>query len=112
MVLEAMGGLARLNLVNGEVVQARRQVEEILAALEASGAWDAEKGEAPTYLLGWICWQVLHACDDPQGQVVLEKACRHLLQQADSIDIESQRRAFLEDYPVHQALFLACQRQE
>jgi class 3 adenylate cyclase/tetratricopeptide (TPR) repeat protein len=112
MALEVMAGLARLDLANGNVARAGERAEEILAALETSGAWGAEKGEAPTYLLAWVCWQVLQACGAPQAQDVLEKACRHLLEQADRIEQEPQRRAFLEAYPVHRELFLACQRQK
>ncbi len=106
-VLEAQVGLARLDLVKGDLEQARLWTEEILAALETTGAWAAEKGEAPSYLLGLVCWQVLQACAAPQAEAVLEKTCRRLLLQAEKIEDENQRRTYFEAFPVHQALLQA-----
>jgi tetratricopeptide (TPR) repeat protein len=101
--VEALAGLARLALGQGDIAEALAQVEPILIRL-AQG--DAEPSEE-ILRVDLTCYQVLRAANDPRAASVLEAAYAKLQEQAAKITDEAMRRSFLENVPYHHAIVAA-----
>jgi len=99
-VMEALSGLARVSLAQGDLHEAEPHVDEILAYLQAS-TLDGTFEPARVYL---TCYRVLKANDDPRAQKVLEDAYRFLQDRAARISDEEDRRSYLENVAANREL--------
>jgi tetratricopeptide (TPR) repeat protein len=104
--MEALAGLARLELARGEPAQALDHVEEILDHLKTH-TLDGTYQPFSVYL---TCYQVLQANDDARAGGVLRTAYRLLQERAVRIDDERLRRSFLEKVPSHRELVQKAER--
>jgi tetratricopeptide (TPR) repeat protein len=103
LVMESLAGLARVTLAQGDPLQARAQVTEILAHLEREGLYRMVE-PFQVYL---TCYQVLQANRDLQAQGVLATAYDLLQEQAGKIPDEPTRRLFLENVAAHREIVTA-----
>jgi predicted ATPase len=101
---EAVAGLARVALAQGDIAAALAHCEEVLAFLERGGSLDGTND--PLHVL-LICYQVLRAASDPRAASVLERAHATLHEQAAKITDEAMRHSFLENVPYHRAIVAA-----
>jgi tetratricopeptide (TPR) repeat protein len=92
-ILEALAGLARVCLAQGDLEQAQTHVEEILRYLE-TGTLDGVDEPIRVYL---TCYRVLHANGDPRADDILEEGYRFLQERAAKISDEKERRSYLEN---------------
>jgi tetratricopeptide (TPR) repeat protein len=101
---EALAGLARLALEQGDPAQALDHVEEILDHLQ-SHTLDGTYEPLRIYL---TCCRVLKAHDDAHATEVLRTACRLLEERSARIDDEGLRRSFLENVRTNREILAAC----
>jgi len=99
-VVEVLGGLAHIALLQGDLAQAQSHVDEILRYLE-HGSLDGTLDPFGVYL---ICYRVLQAQQRPEAGALLETAYRGLRERADRIPDEALRRSFLENVASHAAI--------
>jgi len=100
--LEALAGLARVSLAQGDSLQAHAQVEDILGSLENNAkALDGAEEPFRVYL---TCYQVLLANQDPRASDLLNTANRLLWERAAKISDKELQRSFLEGVAVHQEI--------
>lgn len=109
--VESQAGLARLYLAQCDLLQAREQVGEILAYLDAEPSLtnighSLDGTEEPLWVY-LTCYQVLRANKDPRTQEVLTTAYDLLQERAAKIDDEALRRSFLENVPSHREIVAA-----
>jgi adenylate cyclase len=100
MAIEALAGLARVALAQGQPQQAQAHVAEILKHLPDRGL----EGTFEPFRIYLTCYQVLQANRDPRAQDILQQAHRHLLRRAAQIEAQPLRRQFLEEVKVNRAL--------
>jgi tetratricopeptide (TPR) repeat protein len=98
--MEALAGLARLELAGGQPAQALEHVEEILDHLRAHTL----DGTYEPFRIYMICLQVLQAHHDARAAKVLRSAYALLQERAAGIEDDGLRRSFLEGVPAHQWL--------
>jgi class 3 adenylate cyclase len=98
--IEALAGLARVNLARGEVSVALDLVEQVLQHLESHNLLGTEE-PVSVYL---TCYQVLTASGDPRATGILEAGYQFLQKRADLIGDEALRRSFLEKVPMNREL--------
>ncbi len=98
LALESLAGLAAVALLQDDLTQARRWVNEILAAQSENPAFYGADDPFQVYL---TCYEVLQRAHDARADAVLAETYRHLQEQAGQLPDEAQRRAFLEKTPVH-----------
>lgn len=104
LVLESLAGLARAHLAQGDTVQARADLEEVLAYLATGG--NLEGTEEPFWIY-LTCYQVLAGYDDARAGALLAEAYRRLMEQADRLDDETARGRFLANIPHHREIVKA-----
>jgi class 3 adenylate cyclase/tetratricopeptide (TPR) repeat protein len=97
---EALAGLTRVCLAEGDLSQARAHVQEILSYLE-HGTLDGTEEPARVYL---TCYRVLKASGDPCTKNVLEEGYRFLQERAAKISDEEERRSYLENVAAHREI--------
>jgi len=98
--IEAIGGLARVALAQGDLTQAQQNAEDILICLETNtvdGACDIFSN----YL---ACYRVLLASRDARAMAVLTTAHHLLQEQAKTLADEGWQRSFLENVPSHRQI--------
>ena len=100
LVIEAMAGLARLALAQGDLAQAAAYADTILDQLQG-GTPDGTEEPARISL---TCVQVLQATNDPRTAKVLVASHQLLQKRARGIADEDQRRMFFENIPAHREL--------
>jgi hypothetical protein len=100
LTTDLMAGLARVSLAQGNLLQAKSQVEEILHYLD-TGTLDGADRPFCIYLT--VC-HVLRASDDPRAGDVLDTAHCLLQQWAAQIDDPELRRSFLENVADHREI--------
>lgn len=100
LATEALAGLARVALAQGDPPRAQTQVEEILRYLE-HGTMDGAEHPFQVYL---TCYRVLRASQDPRAQGILATAYRLLQERATKITDEELRRSFLESVAAHREI--------
>jgi len=105
MTMEALAGLARVALKQGDAAQALLYVEEILVYL-AEHALDGAFDPFQVYL---TCYRVLQIHDDARARSILTQAHAHLISQADKINDEQLRQSFFANVATHQAIMQAWQ---
>jgi predicted ATPase/class 3 adenylate cyclase len=98
--MEALAGLARVALAQGDPAQALAHVEDILEHLK-TGTLDGTFEPFRIYL---TCVRVLEAVDDERAGQVRRTAQRLLHERAATIGDEQLRQSFLENVPAHRAL--------
>lgn len=104
---EALAGLSRVALAQGDLAQAQAFVAELLPQLTIENLYGARE----PFRVYLTCYQVLQAGQNPQTGEVLTTA-HHLLQtRAAAIEDERLRRCFLENIPAHQELGQAFTQQ-
>jgi DNA-binding SARP family transcriptional activator/predicted ATPase len=98
--VEAMAGLARVALAEGDHGRAAAYVDTILDHLRTSTLDGAEE-PARVFL---TCFLVLRATHDPRAPAVLDAGCRLLQARATSIVDADRRQMFFENIPAHREL--------
>ena len=96
--IETLAGLARVSLIQGDLGQARAQVEEILSHLETKTL----EGTDEPFRVYLTCYRVQRANEDPRAREILHTAHRLLQERAAKIDDEELRRSFVENVAAHQ----------
>jgi tetratricopeptide (TPR) repeat protein len=97
LAMDALAGLARVCLVQGDPSEAQDHVEEIMSYLQGhtlGGGGILLAEPARVYL---TCYRVLEANGDPRAQDVLEEAYRFLQERAAKISDKGERQSFLEN---------------
>jgi hypothetical protein len=100
MITEPRAGLARIALVQGNLMQAQAHIEDILTYLENHPLI----GPDEPFMIYLTCFRVLEVNHDPRAATVLETAQRLLQAHADQIADDARRRSFLENVGVHHAI--------
>jgi tetratricopeptide (TPR) repeat protein len=100
LALEALGGLARIALQQGDHEAAIAHVDQILDHLE-SGSLEGASEPFAVYL---TCYRVLVAQHDHRAPELLAKSVEQLRQQAARIGDESLRASFLSNVAAHAEL--------
>jgi tetratricopeptide (TPR) repeat protein len=103
--LEPVAGLAAVALVRSDMEQARAHAQRIMDYL-AHGSLNTGNTEE-SLRVELICYQVLHALDDPRAAAMLESAYQRLQERAAKIPDPEMRRSFLENVP-HQRDLVAA----
>jgi len=96
-VVELLGGLAHIALLQGDLAQAQSHVDEILRYLEHSSL-DGALDPFGVYL---TCYRVLQARQRPEARAILETAYRALQARAEKIPDPGLRRSFLTNIAAH-----------
>jgi tetratricopeptide (TPR) repeat protein len=104
--MEALAGLARVALEQGDPAQALLHVEEILDHLKAHTL----DGTYEPFRIYLTCYRVLKAHDDARATEVLRTAYTLLQERAAGIEDERLRRSFLENVPAHRDLIAEFER--
>jgi predicted ATPase/class 3 adenylate cyclase len=98
--IEARAGLVQVYLAEGDLQGAQSYLEEILSHLQEGSLFGTEE-PAWVYL---TCCRALQASGDPRYRAVLEAGRQLLQEQAEAIEEESRRQAFLERVPWNRKL--------
>lgn len=101
---EALAGLARLALEQGDLAQALDHAEEVLDHLQ-SHTLDGTYEPFRVYL---TCYRVLQAHDDPRAAEILHTAYNLLQERAAEIEDPRLRRSFLENVRTNREILAAC----
>ncbi|HDQ70772.1 MAG TPA: tetratricopeptide repeat protein [Chloroflexi bacterium] len=91
LAMEIVSGLARVSLLQSDLVQAQAHVDEILNYLE-DGSLD---GALDPFLVYLTCYQVLKANQRPRAREIIETAHQRLQARAAKISSPELRRSFL-----------------
>lgn len=105
--LDALAGLARIWLKQGDLLQARHQITEILAYLKENPMLDGTIEPLRVY---FTCYQVLQANEDPQAEALLQSAHKVLQKRAAKLSNEEMRDIFLTRIAAHQDIIQAWRR--
>ena len=103
---DAVAGLARVALAQGDVAAALGHVESLLAHLHQRQGATLEGGEAP-HLIRLTCYQVLLRAGDPRAGAALQNAHDELQSRAATITDAPLRQSFLNDVPEHREIAAA-----
>lgn len=98
--MEALAGLARISLSQGDLSQAQAQVDQIL---KDAGSSALDSAEEP-FLVHLTCYRILRANHDPRASEVLSYAYGLLQEQAGRIGDENLRRSFLANVAAHREI--------
>ena len=108
LATEALAGLARVSLVQGNLHHAQAQVEEVLSHLEtktpSTGSGYGLEGTDEPFRVYLTCYRVLRVNQDPRAQEILTTAHRLLQERAAKISDEKLRRSFLENVAAHREI--------
>ena len=102
--LEALAGLARTHLLQGDTDLAMSDLDEVLQHMAASG--DFKGAEEPLWIY-LICYQVLAANNDARSGDVLAEAYRQLQEEAAKFADDRTRALFLTNIPHHREIIKA-----
>jgi tetratricopeptide (TPR) repeat protein len=106
--VDALAGLARVAMAQGDLRQAQGQVEEILSHQE-SGTLG---GPLEPFRAHLTCYRVLRANADPRANGILGEARRLLQERAGKISDEEERRSYLNNVAVHREIVRAYAERE
>jgi class 3 adenylate cyclase/tetratricopeptide (TPR) repeat protein len=98
---DAVAGLARVALEEGDTDEAMRLVTILLDQMESARA--LEEADLPRWI-ELTCYKVLEAASDPRAQGVLATSHDLLIKQADSIPDAALRQNFLGNIPEHREI--------
>jgi tetratricopeptide (TPR) repeat protein len=98
---DAVAGLARVALEEGDMDEAMRLVTVLLEQMESARA--LEEADLPRWI-ELTCYKVLEAASDPRAQGVLATSHDLLLKQADNIPDAALRQSFLGNIPEHRKI--------
>ena len=98
--MEAIAGLARVCLAQGDLAQAQAHAEEVLTYLETRSLG----GTLEPVRLYLTCYRVLSVNDDPRADDILGEGFRLLQERAAQISDESKRRSYLENVAAHREI--------
>ena len=102
--LEAIGGLARVALARDDSAAALKQVERIVALLEAGAT--LERVEYPR-MLEWTCYQAFDRAHDARADAWLTRAYTRVRDIAATISDAKIQAGFLVDIPEHREIVKA-----
>jgi tetratricopeptide (TPR) repeat protein len=97
---EPLAGLAQVSLIQGNLQQAKDQVEEILNHLE-TGTLDGTEEPFRIYL---TCYRVLQADQDPRAETILAISYQQLQERAAKITDDETRVSFLKNVAAHREI--------
>ena len=106
---DAVAGIAKLALAQGETAAAMTAVEALLAHLAGGGTLVGTDG--PRLIL-LTCHRVLQSVHDPRAATVLAEARAGLMAIADAISDEGFRSSFLNHIPEHLEIVAAWNAQQ
>lgn len=98
--MEALAGLARVALAQGEPAQAKVHVEDILSYLETQ----ALDGADEPFCVYLTCYRVLCANQDPRAEHILTAAYDLLREYAAKIEDDESRCSYLENVVAHREI--------
>jgi tetratricopeptide (TPR) repeat protein len=101
MTMEALAGLARAAMAQGDIAQARTFVQQILQYEDGGGRFD---GTEEPLRIALTCWEVMRASNDPRAMSLLEDAHAGLQSQAAQIAESRLRESFVHAVPHHRAI--------
>jgi predicted ATPase/class 3 adenylate cyclase len=104
LAAEPTAGLAYASFANGNVEEGYKQLQPILALLEAESTF--ERTDEPLRIYA-ICYLVLNALNDGRADRILEKGFATLQSRAAQIPDDIIRKRYLEDIPHHQQIYTA-----
>lgn len=105
LLIEPLTTAARLNFLQGNLLQAREQVAHVQRLIEANRLVNKSK----LYLLHIVyvyltCYHILKAANSPRASEMLITAYTQLQQRASKITTPSQKQAYLENILLHQEI--------
>lgn len=100
MVTEPRAGLARIALVQGDLMQAQTYIEDILTFLENHPLI----GPDEPFMIYLTCYRVLEASRDVRAASLLRRAEQRLRECAEHITDDALRQSFLENVAAHHAI--------
>jgi tetratricopeptide (TPR) repeat protein len=107
--IEALAGLSRVCMAQGDLSQARAHVEDILSYLQDHTLGNVFLLEAPMHLY-LTCYQVLQANVDTRAQNILVETYHRLQERAAKISDEGERRSFLENVAANREIVETYER--
>jgi len=101
--MDALSGLARIRVAQGDLSQAQAHVEEILCYLEDHTLGTVCQLEEPLRI-HLTCYRVLQANGDSRAEDILEEAHTLLQERAAKISDEEERRSYLQNVAAHRGI--------
>lgn len=105
---EALAGLARVALQQGDGPIAQCYIDRILPMIKAQGPLGLDE----PFLIYLTCYQVLAANDEPQASALLQLGYDRLQSYSSKIEDPSLQQSFLQNVPVHRHLSEVYQQQQ
>jgi tetratricopeptide (TPR) repeat protein len=109
LAIESLAGLAGVALAQGDLIQARIHVQEVLSYLDGHPTLHGADEPFRIYV---TCYRVLCAQDDPRAEEVLDAGYHLLQERASKIDDEALRRSYLENVPYHREIVAAWEARD
>jgi len=100
LILEPKVGLAWVDLLRGDLPQAKGRIEEILSLVDK----ETLAGTDDPFGIYLTCYRILQACGDPRASQLLENAYQDLQEQAAKIEDEELRHSFLNNVATHREI--------
>lgn len=94
MAFEPAAGLARISLIKGDIQDARRLIDPILAHLDDGGNFEGTDEPLRIY---FNCYLILEAAGHPRSKEILELGYRSMQQRIANIQDESARENYARD---------------
>jgi hypothetical protein len=91
LALEALSGLARVSLAQGDRIQAQAHADQVLSSLEIHNL----DGTQEPFRIYLTCYRVLRASDDPRADKILATAHGLLQERAAKIENEDLSRSLV-----------------
>lgn len=105
-LLDALAGLAKVCLMQGDQAQAQLYADEVFGLLNSN----SPAGVDDPFRVYLVCYEILQAKQDLRAPIVLSTAHRLLQERATKIRDETCRRSFLENVPAHRELIVIWKR--
>ncbi|HEY3310045.1 MAG TPA: tetratricopeptide repeat protein [Anaerolineales bacterium] len=107
MATEPAAGLARTNLLLGEIELANTQIESTLAHIDGGGNFEGTDEPVRVYL---NCYHVLQAAGNPRSKEILNIGYRALQKRIENIQGEEAKTAFVENIIYNREILSAWQQ--
>jgi tetratricopeptide (TPR) repeat protein len=108
LALEPKAGLTRLDLLAGRTDQATRRTEEMLPYMHGKGAavsaYSLAGLDQPLWV-AWTCCEVLSATGDTRAEALHKTTVRLFKQRLAQVADGQPRKAFVENVPIHLAIW-------
>lgn len=100
-MLETQSILAQIALKQGNLQLAQAHIASVV---EQAQTTELLEGMSRPFYVYLMCYQVLHAAGDEQGELILHKAAMLLHSQAEQITDQKHRRSFQENVAIHRQI--------